>query len=218
MEIAQQTLMEKMPKEKKSIPPAALRLYKLRKAAGLSRDALQDRHGIRSPSLRGWETGLRTLKPHKAELFVSIFKTYGINCTADWILYGKGNDPLTAHAQTTDEAYILQEIARFESFYKDSTVIEVTDDCMAPWIRKGDYVGGIFREPEAVQDCFADQVCIVRTREFGTQIRLVQKAQRPKLYNLLSFSHTGELMNVEIETVAVIIFLRRQQELVTGKA
>jgi transcriptional regulator with XRE-family HTH domain len=206
-----------MPKAKESIPPAALRLYKLRKAAGLSRDALQDRHGIRSPSLRGWETGLRTLKPHKAELFVSVFKNYGINCTADWILYGKGNDPLEARAQTTDEAYILQEIARFESFYKDSTVMEITDDCMAPWIRKGDYVGGIFIVPEMAQECFTDQLCIVRTREFGTQIRLVQRTQKPKLYNLISFSHTGELMNVELEAVAVIIFMRRQQELIIGK-
>ncbi|MBX9804824.1 MAG: helix-turn-helix domain-containing protein [Alphaproteobacteria bacterium] len=206
-----------MPKETKSIPPSALRLYNLRKATGLSRDAIQDRHGIRSPSLRGWETGLRSIKPHKAELFVSIFKTYGINCTTDWILYGKGEDPLEARSQTTDEAYILQEIARFESFYKDSTVMEVTDNCMAPWIRKGDYVGGIFKEPERVQDCFVDQLCIVRTREFGTQIRLVQKTQKSKLYNLISFSHTGELMNVELEAVAVVIFMRRQQEMITGK-
>lgn len=200
--------------DKKSLPPVALRLLELRKAVGLSREDMQDRHGIRSASLRGWESGLRTLKPHKAESIVSIFKNYGINCTVDWILYGKGVDPLEACSQTTDEAYILQEVARFESFYKDSTVIEVTDDCMAPWIRKGDYVGGIFKETANTPNIFLDEVCIVRTREFGTQVRLVQKGKHQDHYNLISFSHTGELMNVKLEALAVIIFVRRQKELI----
>lgn len=206
-----------MPKGPKSVPPASLRLYRLRKATGLTRDELQARHGIRAPTLRGWESGLRTLKRHKVELFIPIFKHYGINCTTDWILYGKGVDPLEARTQTTDEAYILQEIARFESFYQNACVMEVTDNCMAPWLQNGDYVGGIFKEAKEYKDSFLDQVCMVKTREFGTQIRLVQKA-KDNLYNLVSFSHTGELMNVTIEAVAMIIFMRRQQELIAGKS
>jgi transcriptional regulator with XRE-family HTH domain len=188
-------------------PPSGVRLLKLRKAAGLTRKDIEIRHGIKSISLRGWETGLRTLQQHKAETLASVFQSYGINCTADWILHGKGIDPLEPAYQATDEANTFQEIAKFKSFYKNSIVIRAPDNCMEPWIKKDDYVGGVFVDPAS--EIFVDHVCIIQTREFGTQIRLVQKTQNRKLYNLISFSHQGELLDIEMEAVATILLLRK---------
>jgi transcriptional regulator with XRE-family HTH domain len=200
-----------MPKESKSPITVAQRLKKLRKATGLSRDELAFKHDIKSPSLRSWETGTRTLQKDKAELLASIFKNYGVVCTADWILRGKGEDPLEITSQTTEEAYIIKEIGRFEAYYKNSIVLEVADDYMAPWIRKGDFVGGVLIDPKD-EKSFIDQICIVRPRDFGTQVRLIQKANNNKLYNLASFSNKGEILKIELEEVANILFLRRIKE------
>lgn len=193
----------------------AERLVNLRKAAGLTRKDIESRYGIKSPSLRSWEIGSRTLKKKNAEILASAFKEYGIDCSVDWLLEGKGPNPLETAAQSTEYAYVLKEKYRFESFYKNSVIISVDDDYMTPWIRKGDLVGGVFIEPKDAEN-FINQVCIVKTREFGTQIRLVQKTANKKLYDLISFSKKGEILNAEIEAAAVVIFFRRLEEKLTS--
>lgn len=199
-----------MEKDLTSPEAIAQRLTNLRTAAGLTRKEIEDRHGIRSPSLRSWEMGSRTLKQANAEILSSIFKNYGIICTADWLLKGEGPDPLERAAQSSEEAHILKEIYRFESFYPNSTVLPITDDYMGPWVRKGDHVGGVWQNQPA-EETFLDQVCMVKTREFGTQVRLVKKGNDDQLYNLISFSGKGDLLNVALDEVAVVIFLRRRQ-------
>lgn len=195
-----------MPKETLS-STIAQRLVRLRKTAGLTRKEIEIKYGIKNPSLRSWEIGTRTLKRRNAETLASIFKNHGINCTVEWLLEGNGTDPLEVASQATEEAYILKEIYRFESFHKDSTVLCVSDDYMAPWLRKGDFVGGVFKK-QLNQESFVGRICIVKTREFGTQIRLVKEGENKQHYNLISFSGKGDILNAKIEAAAVIIFFR----------
>lgn len=203
-----------MNNETGSAQAIAQRLTSLRNATGLTRKEIEIRYGIKSASLRSWEIGTRTLKKRTAEALASIFKKHGIICTADWILTGEGLDPLEASAQSTEEACILKEIYLFQSFYNDdSIVIQAQDHYMTPWIQKGDFVGGVFINQEDTEK-FADQVCIVKTCDFGTQIRLVQKTESDKLFNLVSFSSKGNILNVELEAVAVVIFFRRQLDVI----
>ena len=196
----------------KDIPPKASvaeRLKVLRNAIGLTRKEMEANHNVKSASLISWEKSHRIPKKDKVELLVSIFKNYGISCTADWILNGNGSNPLEQAAKNPEETYLLQEISRFQSFYKDSLVIEVEDQSMSPWINTGDFVGGVFVDPKE-EKIFINQISIVKIRGFGTQIRLVKKSSNDQLYNLTSFSNKGDILNVELEAVARIVFLRKK--------
>jgi len=209
-ELSPNLKMHMMNEEMQSPQAIAHRLTSLRNATGLTRKDVEEKYGIKSASLRSWEIGNRSLSRSTAETLASIFQKHRIFCTADWILKGEGCNPLEITARSTEEACILTEIQLFESVYKDgSVVIRVEDHCMAPWIQKGDFVGGVFINQEDTAN-FSGQVCIVKTCEFGTQIRLVQKTENDKLFNLVSFSNKGNILNVGLETVAVVVFLRRQ--------
>jgi transcriptional regulator with XRE-family HTH domain len=199
-----------MNNEIRSTQAIAQRLTNLRNASGLTRKEVETRYGIKSASLRSWEIGNRTVKKRTAEILAAIFKKHGIICTADWILKGEGLDPLETSAQSTEEACILRQIYLFESFYDDgSIVIQAEDNYMAPWIQKGDFVGGVFIN-QGDSANFVDQVCIVKTCDFGMQMRLINKTENDKLFNLVSFSNKGNILNVELEAVAVVLFHRRR--------
>lgn len=198
-----------MPKDTYIKGSVAERLKNLRNAIGLTRKEIEIIHNVKSPSLISWEKGHRIPKKDKAELLASVFKNHGIPCTVDWILKGKGPDPLEVAAQNPEEAYLLKEVHRFQSFHKNSLIIQVEDQYMSPWINKGDFVGGVFVGLEEIER-FVEQVCIVQTRDFGTRIRLVQKSDNDTSYNLISFSNKGDILNVELEAVARIVFLRRK--------
>jgi len=187
----------------------AERLRSLRAEAGLTRKEIESRHNINSQSLISWEKSHRTPKKDKAELLAAMFNNYGIPCTADWILYGSGKNPLDVVAQNPEESYLLKEIYRFQEFHQNSLIIQVKDQNMAPWINKGDVVGGVLVDLKEI-DQFVGQVCIVKTQDFGTLIRLVQRAKDGILYDLVSFSKKGNISNVELESVARIVFLRRK--------
>jgi len=198
-----------MPKDIYPKGSVAIRIKTLRKAVGLSRLELEVNHNVKSPSLVCWENGQRIPKRDKAELLASIFKNYGIPCTVDWILKGKGPDPIEEAAKNPEDAYLLKEVYRFQSFYKDSLVIQAEDHHMAPWVNKGDFVGGIFVDQKEWER-FIGQPCIVKVRDLEPQIRLIQKSTLDGSYNLISFSKKGDILNVELETIARIVFLRKK--------
>jgi transcriptional regulator with XRE-family HTH domain len=189
------------------------RLVNLRQAAGVSRDKLADYCKISSPTLRSWEIGARTLQPGTADLLASAFQNYGLLCTSDWILKGNGLNPLTKEAQNSEEAYIAKEKYRFESFYENSKIIRVADNHMSPFVKMGDFVGGICVKPADTPN-FVGEVCITETSQHGIAVRLVQKNETDGLYNLLSFSGKDNILGVGLIEVAVVIFMRRRSGLI----
>jgi transcriptional regulator with XRE-family HTH domain len=142
------------------------RLVNLRQAAGIGRDKLAEHCKISSPTLRSWEIGARTLQPTTAAVLASAFQSYGLLCTADWILKEEGLDPLSKEALNSEEAYIAKEKYRFESFYGNAKIIQIKDSSMSPWIKEGDFVGGVFSKPAEARN-FAGQVCIAETSQVG---------------------------------------------------
>jgi DNA-binding transcriptional regulator YiaG len=191
------------------------RLVNLRQTAGIGRDKLAEHCKISSPTLRSWEIGARTLQPTTAAVLASAFQNYGLLCTAGWILKEEGLNPLTKEAQNSEEAYICKEKYRFESFYGEAKIIQVKDNSMSPWIKEGDFAGGIFLKPTEASN-FVGEVCIAETSQFGMQVRLVERSEAEGRYNLLSFSGKDNIQGVELTAVATIIFMRRRYNLPAG--
>jgi transcriptional regulator with XRE-family HTH domain len=184
------------------------RLKALRLATGLSRKAITDQYDIKGPTLVSWEAEKRGLKIENALILVKIYRDYGIDCTIDWLMKGKGINPLENAGQTPEKTFVLREIGRFKAFFPDAVVLELDDDYMAPWICKGDYVGGVYNK-DLTDESFVNKPCIVKTHDFGVQARLVELTKDAGFYNLTSYSRKGNISSVKLEAVAPIVFVRK---------
>ena len=185
------------------------RLTELRRRTRLSRRDFEFRHNISRDTLRSWENGSRTPDSSKLENLSNIYKSYGLIFSPEWLADGTGYDPLSIETQMSEDIHILKEISIFESFYSKAYVHHVMDDYMSPWISKGDYVGGVFNS-EASSNSLIAKICIVKTMDFGPVVREFKQGVEKDLYNLNSYSGSGSLSNVKIESAALLIWLRRR--------
>lgn len=72
------------------------RIISLRKETLLSRKAFSQKYDIPLGSLQNWESGrYQSLTKHAVDVLINAFAREGINCTADWLLYGKATIPIT---------------------------------------------------------------------------------------------------------------------------
>ena len=150
-------------------------------------------------TLRCWELGINSLSKAGAEKLSKIFIDAGVNCSAEWLLYGTGPfslfegmsdslKSLDSHSLPTDvDEYnkaIDREIAAFK-IISNTEVVVVNDNGMEPFYSVGDYVGGIKFLPEQFKDNFKPCHCIIQTTNNLTLVRCVQPALTKSGFNIV---------------------------------
>ena len=155
------------------------RLKKIRFMTGLTRADLEKTYKINRSTLQAWENNRNPLSLENATKLASIFLTEGIICDIQWMLSGDGHPPTYANNNTasseiklshgslksynlTEGEKVIREISLFESHYKHTKVIVVSDDAMVPIYKQGDYVGGCIY-PEEEWDSLVGQDVIAST-------------------------------------------------------
>ena len=92
------------------------RLRRARILAGiLTRREFEEKHGISSNTLQGWEQGKNPLSQKGARRVVNALKKEGLICTIQWLTEGVGMPPRTFEAMN---AGIRQEL------HKNPTIME----------------------------------------------------------------------------------------------
>ena len=131
------------------------RVKDLRKDFRFSRKYLSDRYGIPQITLQKIENSERKITEQSLHKIINIYKSDNILVTREWILNGTGekpryifpDNPITDNFLQDfidkDELAINREIEFFEKNNPNSKVIILEDNDMAPYYKKGDYVGGI---------------------------------------------------------------------------
>ncbi len=106
---------------------------------GLKAEAFIQRHGFERHSYLRLERGESYLKDHVADAILKALEYEGVKASKQWILDGTGEPPTSSKRVITTKK---DEIDFFKS-RDGSTILQVDHDDLAPWISRGDTVGGI---------------------------------------------------------------------------
>ncbi len=198
----------------------ANRIRYLRNALRYSAVKFGEKHGIALSSLRDWEStksgGKSTgLTASGALKLVTAFQAEGVDCTLEWLIYGKGEDPLLKMKAKQEESAVPalnQEISLLHKLHPNSIDVMVSDEGMEPAFSKGDCVAGI--------RCFGADVhkligsnCIVQIQGGPLLVRKLMAGTQVNRYNLMAINSKGVsepvMKNVEIFSAARIFWIRK---------
>jgi hypothetical protein len=196
------------------------RIIFIRNLAGLTRKEMQEKYNIPIVTIRSWETAIK-IKEKAVSRFMFALQKEGIECRADWIMYGEGTAPclsnvLTLKLKNIDilgngfDEEISKEISELKQKYKKLLFTMVKDNDNYPFLIVGDYVAGIIITDYKQMH---NQLCIVEDNFGSVLIRQLIPTKRPNTYHLKTLNFEAEypiLYNQSVKQVSKIIWIRKR--------
>lgn len=197
----------------------AKRIRHLRdKVLKVSREVFCKKHNLSTATLRNWEE-LRYggVTENSVAKLVAAFQVEGINCDSNWLLYGKGQDPIlqswlgTPHR--TDEALLAEELQLFYQLHRNVVDAIISDDALFPCFISGFRVAGERLFHQDISKAIG-LPSIVQTHAGQIYTRLIRQSSIPEHYTLVCINpHTTVsepiLENIKLFSAAPIIWSRR---------
>jgi transcriptional regulator with XRE-family HTH domain len=205
------------------------RLAHLRKMAKLKRDELAKLADVTGTSISLWENAKSSgpMSVRSMQKILGAFKKSGILATEEWLKGGIGDMPqkiiapiLIENASDFDHltenhlerdtllklaANLSEEIQKFTSISHLSAITKIDHNHFAPFLEKGDFVGGVWQPSTALKE---PKVCIVLL-ENGLNVGYVEKSKKDNLfnikYNLNDPHHISGINNVILKNIAPIL-------------
>ncbi len=193
----------------------AQRIRYLRNALRYSLAKFGKKHGIAPSSLRDWESTNAGLTASGALKLVTAFQAEGLDCTLEWLIHGRGEDPLLKAKTKREEATVPalnQEISLLHKLHPNSVDAMVSDEGMEPALSKGDYVAGIRCFGEDVHKLIGSN-CIVQIQGGQLIVRKLMAGTQVNRYHLMAINSKvvpePVMKNVEIFSAARIFWIRK---------
>ena len=200
-----------------------LRLQRLRKMAGLSREALAQRAGVGATSIEYWEQARpgSALKERSRNKVVKALQEAGIAFELEWLLEGKGFGPFLrsetqlfkgAEPPAPYRSPKEKEMALFLSHYSKAVTLCLKHNAMLPVAKSGDYVGGVWQAAELITE---PALCLIKISEEEVDLRQLRKSAEPNIFQAryLSFdancAQPFELNEILLIEVAPLLRLWR---------
>jgi len=193
--------------------------------SGCDRKQFEERYSISANTLRFWENprgNSNGISPKGAQKMINALDKAGVSCSANWILEGAGSPPTILneinvtnadHDSWIEDEAILLEVDFFRKNNPEATTLIMSDDGLEPWIKQGDYVGGIVNKKAKISNFFG-KICILQTDNYGTMVRKVEKNNNTKqtvLYSTNPNSHVCPIINdANINWFAEVVWTRRK--------
>jgi hypothetical protein len=171
------------------------RIRILRKLSNTNVDYICRIAGVNYHTWYRWEGG--QFITYKAIRYVKYaFIQLGISCEDEWIISGKGPDPLNLKKYTlndfknpTDSIKIYYEIKDFKSNYPESIIIMNISSSVSPDFEVGDYVGGIVI-PQKNINKYNGNYCIVDIHNENRCIRKFQYIEKKYVFSSTTQKYT----------------------------
>ncbi len=148
---------------------------------------------------------------------MAAFQAEGLDCTLEWLIYGKGEDPLLKAKSQLEEAAIPpinQEISLFHKLHPGSVDAIVSDESMESVLSKGDCVAGIRCFGEDIRKLIGS-ICIVQIQGGQLLVRQLMAGTQNNRYNLIAINSKSVskpvMKNVELFSAARIFWIRKHQ-------
>ena len=200
------------------------RIRYLREALRFSRPTFAEKYSFSPRTLENWEEprgeGITAVGAKK---LIEAFKGEGLRVTVEWLLNGKGTDPIIGYEESTnlfrsqpdnfsDPAIIAKELDLIHKLHSNIIDTIVVDDAMAPFLTPGDYVAGRRLSGSAMEKAIG-LLCIAQTSN-GMLVRIIERGIDNSCYTLRCLNpHTTVpnpiLENISLISVAPIIWTRK---------
>lgn len=162
------------------------RLKRLRKITGLSRKDFALRYQISPGTLQNWETArFGGLSEKGAHMMITAFKTEGVFCSFEWLMYQAGHGPKLDHMEQPSQTGLTsskntstanEDLAVFLQNNPNAVHLWVEDQTMAPYFQKGILVAGTKKTGNGLSECIG-HVCITQIQDQSTPVlRLITSA------------------------------------------
>ncbi len=123
----------------------ALRVKHVKQMLGITSKGLSDCSGIPVNTIRAWEAVSRgTLTIDGAHRLCTAFINEGIECSAEWLLYGEGPGPTKFTYGDISALSAKAEANAFEKAHRNTVIHVINDIAMLPFYKEGSIVGGIW--------------------------------------------------------------------------
>ncbi len=208
------------------------RVKLVRNMANLSREKLSENSKINIHTLNGWENNrFGGLSRIGAKRLMERVAQEGVQCTAEWLLFGIGSGPIAVtdykKAQLDAEKdevkisktpqenkQIAEELLLFREHCKEAADLIVEDDSMLPHYQLGDYVAGRKRYKKQIARVVGLD-CIVQVKEGTILLRTLRQGTIEGKYHLVSTNSATQskdavLFDVELISAAPIIWHRKK--------
>lgn len=209
------------------------RLKLLRQIAGLTRDQLAEAAEISNTTISYWENATYSGITQKgAEKVIKAISEIGIDCSVVWLMHGVGSGPnIPAGTVVAPPPYdvstlgtfisgsiigssLQKEIDVFVSTNRKAVITSIENTYMAPFLRKGDVVGGLWTPSEKLA---SQEFCIVKI-ENNLEVRNVQPLAKKGIFDLSYMTYAEDmtrayqLKNIKLSELAPIIRIWRKFE------
>jgi transcriptional regulator with XRE-family HTH domain len=200
--------------------------YRIRVAISLTGLKLFDfskKSGIPKQTLWIWESGNINLSKKGAIRLSEALSRFNIECSPIWLLTGHGEPPKIKETPQNilqdscelkvNEISIVKETEYFRSLSPNHVIVGVRDNSMVPFYSNGDYVGGIKIPFPDLKKAYNEN-CIVTLKDGKTLVRRFVKRNENDKHTLYALNVQAAykdlvLTNIELESIAVIVWHRR---------
>lgn len=193
------------------------RIRQLLTKLDMSMTRFAKKHGIKPATLGSWEQGNHGgLTPKGALTLAEAFQREGLtNVTFDWLLHGKGFNPLQpiSHSQNTASRMeiIIQELQLFHQLNPNAVDAIIPDNSLEPCFSQNDLVAGMRQFGKEIEELLG-ATCIVQLIDGQVLVRQLNPGDKAEQYTLTcgnTKSNESMLKNVTLFSAARVIWHRR---------
>jgi transcriptional regulator with XRE-family HTH domain len=126
------------------------RITYCRNLLGLSRREVVLLFGsITLPTITRWELNTTNIPTKRLKDLVIFFNANGIMVNEDWLLNGKGAQPVNKNLQSANslnfDEIAFVNLSSLKSYIQDFEILQINTAFFEPILYNGDYIGGIFQ-------------------------------------------------------------------------
>lgn len=197
----------------------AERLRRVRNMANLTRQEICNFDGLNINTYKGWEIArYGGLPVDGAEKIIQRVAGEGVICELEWLVHGRGNAPYAIPKDALFDANekgnrdtkrsVFKEIMLFKNCHPDAVHTEVLDDSMSPIYEKGDFLAGINKHGEELNNLLGEN-CIVQITNGSSFIRRLMPSDTKDRFTLVCLNPKTQaknpiIHNAELKSAAPI--------------
>lgn len=191
------------------------RITYCRSSLYLTRKELIEKWGCASiPTMARWELDTVRIPQKKLASLVQFFNNNGLVVTENWLKNGAGAPPFLLNAKLFNQfdfdSIAQEKLLDLNRQIKNFIFGQTMNNLMTPFIKYGDYVGGIsFNDNVQINSMYGELV-FLRTKMVGIIVGLIEEKAEDALH-LKNLKGTTELINInQIEVLGKVQWIIRR--------